>query len=71
MLLALGAEAHVADEQFQRLRSTLKKLKALKFPFSTGSPTVSKRVGLNNNNNNNNNRTFVATLYYHGERRAK
>jgi len=43
--MAFAAEAHRAEGHFQRSKSTLNKVKSLKFRFVKRRPTVSKRVG--------------------------
>jgi len=43
--MAFAAEGHLAERQFRRLKSTLNKLRSLKFRFGTRRTIVSKRVG--------------------------
>jgi len=43
--MTFAAVAHRAEGQFRRLKSTLNKLKSLKFRFGTRRPTDSIRVG--------------------------
>jgi len=42
--MASAAEAHRAEGGFRRLKSTLNKLKSLKFRFGTRRPSVSKGI---------------------------
>jgi hypothetical protein len=42
--MTFATEAHQAEGQLRRLKSTLNKLNSLKFRFGTRNPTVSKRV---------------------------
>jgi hypothetical protein len=44
LLQAFAAKARTAEGQFQRLKSTLNKLKSLKFQSYMHRPTVSKGV---------------------------
>jgi hypothetical protein len=47
LLMALVAEAHLAEGQLRQFKSTRDSLKSLKFRFGTRRPTVSKRIGQN------------------------
>ena len=45
LLMALADEAHRAEEQLRRLKTTFNKAESQRFPLGTRRPTVFKRVG--------------------------